>query len=426
MLIGWKHGDRIHLPLPPREGAPLEEVSAEEFPSLDAGIAGQFGYTRTTDYRGHDVLVSYRPLGTAFPNWGLIAKLDAAEAYEPVARLRRLLLTLGAGLLLLGLGASNAIARRVARPIRHLARTSAAVAAGDLTARSRVDSSDELGELSLAFNRMTDELARSQTTLERRISERTRALVAVRDLLDAFFRISTSRLDPDNIDKTFDSVLRFCSELGYDLAMISLVDREAGVIRAVRATGTHDRHRRPDRAAARGKRYPGRRGPRESRDRHPRLHDRPAVRPDHRRPVGHSRACGPADGQRPDPRHPPGGHARAPWTPTASICAPWRPWPPTRRAPWPGSGSSRRSAGSTRAWSSMPRSCCARRWPYREQTRILQSVLDCMGDGVVVADAQGRFLVFNPAARADPRSGPDRQARPASGRGNTTSSSPIA
>src|SRR5262249_52548104 len=35
----------------------------------------------------------------------------------------------------------------------------------------------------------------------------------------------------------------------------------------------------------------------------------------------------------------------------------------------------------------------------REQTRILQSVLDCMGDGVVVADAQARFLVFNPAAR---------------------------
>ena len=35
----------------------------------------------------------------------------------------------------------------------------------------------------------------------------------------------------------------------------------------------------------------------------------------------------------------------------------------------------------------------------REQTRILQSVLDCMGDGVVVADSNGRFLVFNPAAQ---------------------------
>src|SRR5262249_31261494 len=122
--------------------------------------------------------------------------------------------------------------------IRRLARTSATVAAGDLSVRSEVASTDEIGGLSRAFNRMTEELARSYATLERRISERTRDLEAVRDLLDAFFRISTSRLDPHNIDNTYDSVLRFCSQLGYDLAMISLVDREAGVIRAVRAKGS--------------------------------------------------------------------------------------------------------------------------------------------------------------------------------------------
>jgi PAS domain S-box-containing protein len=34
----------------------------------------------------------------------------------------------------------------------------------------------------------------------------------------------------------------------------------------------------------------------------------------------------------------------------------------------------------------------------REQTQILQSVLACMGDGVIVADRDSRFLVFNPAA----------------------------
>ena len=34
----------------------------------------------------------------------------------------------------------------------------------------------------------------------------------------------------------------------------------------------------------------------------------------------------------------------------------------------------------------------------REQTRILQLVLDCMREGVVVADRESRLLVFNPAA----------------------------
>jgi hypothetical protein len=84
---------------------------------------------------------------------------------------------------------------------------------------------------------MTEDLARSYGTLERP-DLRTDSRPGSRpDLLGAFFHISTSRLDPDNIDKTFDSVLRFCSQLGYDLAMISLVDHDAGVIWAARAWG---------------------------------------------------------------------------------------------------------------------------------------------------------------------------------------------
>ena len=116
---------------------------------------------------------------------------------------------------MLGLGASNQrSARRFARPIHRLSKTASAVAAGDLNVRSEVTGSDEIGALSTAFNRMTEDLARSYGTLERRISERTRELEAVRDLLDAFFRISTSRLDPDNIDKTYDSAAAILLSVG--------------------------------------------------------------------------------------------------------------------------------------------------------------------------------------------------------------------
>ena len=34
----------------------------------------------------------------------------------------------------------------------------------------------------------------------------------------------------------------------------------------------------------------------------------------------------------------------------------------------------------------------------RRQTRIVQSILDSMADGVIVADEHGQFLVWNPAA----------------------------
>ena len=251
VLVGVANGDTIRLILPPRLRSPVAEVASSELPPLSAAIAGKFGYMRTIDYRNQDVLVAYRPVGSKYPGWGLIAKIDLAEADAPVRRLRGLLLALGGVTLALGLGASNAIARRFARPIRRLAKTSAAVAAGDLSVRSEVMSSDEIGALSTAFNRMTEELARSYATLERRISERTRDLEAVRDLLDAFFRISTSRQDPDNIEKTFDSVLRFCSRLGYDLAMISLVDRERRRDPGRPSDRQHDRIGRADGAPAR-------------------------------------------------------------------------------------------------------------------------------------------------------------------------------
>jgi hypothetical protein len=119
VLVGRKSDGRIQLLSPPRLGGPLPEVAEEQFPSLGAAIAGQFGFARTTDYRGKEVLVAYRPVGPNYPGWGLIAKIDSIEAYQPVYRLRQLLLVLGFVILVLGLVAlalslvaSNVIARR--------------------------------------------------------------------------------------------------------------------------------------------------------------------------------------------------------------------------------------------------------------------------------------------------------------------------
>ncbi len=398
VMIGRRSGNRVHLTMPPRWNAALQDVSESDFPSLAAATSGKYGFSPAVDYRGRDVLVAYRPVGIAYPAWGLLAKVDTEDAYEPVARLRRLLLALGGGVLVLGLVASNAIARRFAAPIKRLARTSAAVAAGNLAVRSEVRSTDEIGGLSLAFNRMTEELQRSYAHLERRIAERTRALESARDLLDAFFRISTSRMDPDNIEKTYDTVLKFCSDLGYDLAMISLVDRPSGVIRAVRATGsmaelvgltvrsleggdilsiavregraivvpdsTVDPRCDPAAVAVSGIR---------GQIVLPMVSD--GV-------LGTLQVAGRSelDMHRLDlrPLETLASH-------TARALAGLRQVEEIRRL-----NQSLRSHAQELARSEQT---------LREQKRILQSVLDCMGDGVVVADAEGQFLVFNPAAR---------------------------
>jgi signal transduction histidine kinase len=51
-----------------------------------------------------------------------------------------------------------------------------------------------------------------------------------------------------------------------------------------------------------------------------------------------------------------------------------------------------------RAFRDMTVQLASVREALESQTRLLQSVMDNMGDGVVVADATGKFLMFNPAA----------------------------
>ncbi len=401
VLVGVKNGEAIQLITPTRGlrpgPSPQAEVLASRLPSLAAASRGEFGRERTKDYRGQDVLVAYRPVGRGFTGWGLIAKIDTSEAHAPVRQLQWLLSALGWAALVLGLGASNLIARRFANPIRQLAKTSSAVAAGDLSVRSSVSSSDELGALSRAFNHMTEELERSHSDLEQRISDRTRDLEAARDMLDAFFRISTSRQDPDNFEKTLDSVLRFCSRLGYDQAMISIVDHPAGVIRGARATGHMA-------------------GLVDLTVRSTEGHDilaevvresRAVVIPDSRTDPRCDRDAVALSGIR--------GQIVVPLVSELVLgtlqVASLQPFDPSRVDLRPletlASHTARALTGLrqveeirrlNQTQEQHAQELARSELALREQTRILQSVLDCMGDGVVVADSNARFLVFNPAA----------------------------
>jgi two-component system, NtrC family, sensor kinase len=401
VLVGVKNGEAIQLITPTRGLRPgpfaQAEVLASRLPSLAAASRGEFGHERTTDYRGQDVLVAYRPVGRGFTGWGLIAKIDTSEAHAPVRKLQWLLSALGGVAIVLGLGASNLIARRFARPIRQLAKTSSAVAAGDLTVRSVVRSSDELGALGSTFNRMTEELERSHSDLERRISERTRDLEAARDVLDAFFRISTSRLDPDNFEKTLDSVLHFCSRLGYDQAMISFVDETAGVIRAARATGQMTGLVDLTVRSLAGEDILAE----VVRD------SRAVVIPDSRSDARCDRDAVALSGIR--------GQIVVPLVSDLVLgtlqVASLRPFDPGRVDLRPletlASHTARALTGLrqveeirrlNQTQEQHAQELLRSELALREQTRILQSVLDCMGDGVVVADSNSRFLVFNPAA----------------------------
>ena len=105
---------------------------------------------------------SFHAMPLTGPNQQLMGVLLVGSSRRPLVELQRQVLSTamlvgGAGILVAVL-ASLWFAARITRPVVSLAEAARRVAAGDLYAKVDVESSDELGELATAFNRMTEDL----------------------------------------------------------------------------------------------------------------------------------------------------------------------------------------------------------------------------------------------------------------------------
>jgi signal transduction histidine kinase len=175
--VGTRVNDQVRYLLPSARDA-TRVVPAESVPPMVEAIEGRPG-SGIGEYEGVTVLAAYRPVAYQPPElrpWGLVARMDVAEAHAPVARLRDLMLALLAGLLIAGVAASYWLARRFTRPIVQVTDAATIIASGDLSARVPVESDDEIGALAAAFNDMTGKLAHSYATLEERVVARTKEL----------------------------------------------------------------------------------------------------------------------------------------------------------------------------------------------------------------------------------------------------------
>jgi signal transduction histidine kinase len=105
---------------------------------------------------------SFHAMPLSGPSQQLMGVLLVGSSRRPLAELQRQIVSAamlvgGAGILVAIL-ASLWFAARVTKPVVSLAEAARRVAAGDLYAKVDVESSDELGELATAFNRMTEDL----------------------------------------------------------------------------------------------------------------------------------------------------------------------------------------------------------------------------------------------------------------------------
>ncbi|MDB4802407.1 response regulator [bacterium] len=158
----------------------MEQVQAMQTDALPMILAMEDeGGFNQIEYQGEEVLIQFLPVEYNSPEtlfWGIVAKMDVDEAYEPMRRLKRTLLGLQVLFLLLGVAASYLLAKGLVHPIRRLEMAAAEVADGDLSVQVPVSSQDELGHLAESFNQMTHDLKVSYEHLEKRVDQRTSEL----------------------------------------------------------------------------------------------------------------------------------------------------------------------------------------------------------------------------------------------------------
>ncbi|MBB5535971.1 adenylate/guanylate cyclase domain-containing protein [Rhizobium giardinii] len=161
-----------------RFGTPVMHQRIDTY-ATRAALAGVEGIGEIIGYRGAPTLASWGPLAIPGVKWALVAKIDTAEAFAPIARLRQDLLIVG-GLVLLAVTATAAwLSRVLLGPLRELTSGVKRFAAGDYGASVPVRTRDEIGQLCLAFNGMVEDLRQKNTVIENKNRENEELLLNV-------------------------------------------------------------------------------------------------------------------------------------------------------------------------------------------------------------------------------------------------------
>ena len=162
--------------------------------SAQRALSGEAATTVSLDYRGKPVVAAVGQVRAT--GWGLVAKMDAAEAYAGIARLTWLCVALMAVLLFTGTVAARALSGALLRPVEQLSAAMQAVAEGDTSVRLNLARTDELGQMAHNFDTMTVRVASVRTSLETALDQAQET----RDYLDKLLDYANAPIvvwDPD-------------------------------------------------------------------------------------------------------------------------------------------------------------------------------------------------------------------------------------
>ncbi len=139
------------------------DVGALEVNSLgvDEAMKGTTGSREYVNHLKKSVLGAFTQIDVVGQKWNLLAEVEQSEAFEPVGALLRkigLASLITAGILgLIGFLFSSRLAKSINVPISQLQNTVQEITAGNLEARTKMQPTDELGQLGSAFDNLLDE-----------------------------------------------------------------------------------------------------------------------------------------------------------------------------------------------------------------------------------------------------------------------------
>lgn len=160
-----------------QQGTTLVQPVATE--ATELAQRGQRGTLIARDYLGHDTLQAYAPVGVAGLHWSVIAKIDTSEAFAPVSAFTRTLVLSTVAIIFTVCLAAMLLARLFVRPIRRLEAGAQRISSGDYDVSLPVKSRDEFGDLTVAFNDMSRNLAIKDELLTEQRSENDRLLLSL-------------------------------------------------------------------------------------------------------------------------------------------------------------------------------------------------------------------------------------------------------
>ena len=186
VVIGQKKGNDIIFlnSLRYSPDAVLELTVSMDDPSavpMEKALSGDNGLIIAPDYRNVTVLAAYQYIPEL--DWGLVAKMDRAEAFAPLKLLRNIALIAGGACGVIAIFGGVVFSLSAARPISKLKDATDRFAKGDMDSRVNVAGKDEVSDLARSFNNMAEEIKLLTESLEKRIAERTWKLTRANEKL---------------------------------------------------------------------------------------------------------------------------------------------------------------------------------------------------------------------------------------------------